>query len=165
MLGNIGILRAVSSTSSWTYLISLIVCIIWKSHLQNQEIIWEEQVRCWLPILIWGLKYQTIKKAIFTITHITNQDFKIFFKKFKNLPRICYNFKNVNNEPTEAYFFLINHITKQIKIKKNIRLCTKEFNETIWHVNKKIGHVNKKSIGGIIKHGRNKYVQQRKVET
>ena len=54
--------------------------------------------------------------------------------------------KQVHNEPTEAYFFLIKHITNLIKIESHVRLRTKGVrsgvDETIGHINKKIGHAN-----------------------
>ena len=56
------------------------------------------------------------KNSRFSITDITNQYFRKFLKKFKNSPYLGYNSKQVHNEPTESYFFLIKYITKLIKI-------------------------------------------------
>ena len=68
MLGNTGRSRTVSSTSPWTSLCSLIIWTRWKSHLQNQKIIWEDQESGWLPRWVssslWGqrkLKRQGLK--------------------------------------------------------------------------------------------------------
>ena len=60
------------------------------------------------------------KRSRFTITEITNQDFSKLLNKFKNSPYISYKSKQVHNEPTEAYFFIIIKITKQMKIKRNV---------------------------------------------
>ena len=43
----------------------------------------------------------------FAITEITKQDFRKFLKKFDNSPYLGYKSKQVHNESTEAYFFLI----------------------------------------------------------
>ena len=40
------------------------------------------------------------QKARFSMTVITNQDFKKFLKKFKNSPYLGYKIKQVHNEPT-----------------------------------------------------------------
>ena len=56
---------------------------------------------------------------------ITNQDFREFLKKFKNLPYLGYKKKQVINEPTETYFFLIKDIYKTIKRKKHVMIHTK----------------------------------------
>ena len=42
------------------------------------------------------------QKAKFSITDITNQDFRDFLKKFGNSPYLGYKEKQVHNEPTEA---------------------------------------------------------------
>ena len=47
------------------------------------------------------------QKARFAITDIANQDFRKLLKKFNNLPYIGYKSKQVHNEPSEAYLFLI----------------------------------------------------------
>ena len=44
---------------------------------------------------------------MFAITDITNQDFRKFIRKFNNATYIGYKSKQVHNEPTEDYFFLI----------------------------------------------------------
>ena len=54
------------------------------------------------------------QKERFPITDITNQNFKNFLKMFKNSYYLGYKSKQVHNEPTEAYFFLIKHINKLI---------------------------------------------------
>ena len=51
------------------------------------------------------------QQARFTITEITKQDFRMLLKKFNNSPALCHNSKQVHNEPTKDYFFLIKHIT------------------------------------------------------
>ena len=79
------------------------------------------------------------KKSRFAITDITNQDFKTLLKKFKNSHYLGYKSKQVHNEPTEAYFLPIKHITKLTKSERRIR---PKF--LIFDVNKKIGHVNRK---------------------
>ena len=60
----------------------------------------------------------------FSITEITNQDFRKLLKKFNNLPYLDYKSKQVHNEPTEAYFFLIKQITKLMKSERHVRLRT-----------------------------------------
>ena len=62
MLGNTYISKMASNTLSWTSLLSLIVCKRGNSPLQNQSIIWENQVRGWLPICISLPKGQTRNK-------------------------------------------------------------------------------------------------------
>ena len=61
------------------------------------------------------------QKSRFAITDITNQDLRKLLKKFKNSPYIGYKSKQINNEPTEAYFFLIKHITKLMKSKSRVQ--------------------------------------------
>ena len=58
------------------------------------------------------------QNARFSITDITNQEFSKFLKKFTNSPYLGYKSKQVHNEPTEAYFFLIKYITKLMKSKR-----------------------------------------------
>ena len=86
------------------------------------------------------------QKARFTITDINNQEFRKFLKKFRNSIYLCYESKQVHNETTEDYFFLIKHITKVIKSKRHIIICSNfvklGLNKKIRHVNKTIGHVN-----------------------
>ena len=43
----------------------------------------------------------------FSITDITNQDFRKLLNNFNISPYKGYKSKQVHNEPTEAYFFLI----------------------------------------------------------
>ena len=87
------------------------------------------------------------QKSRFLITDITKQDFRKLQKNFENPPYLGYNNKQVHNEPTEAYFFLIKNITKLIKSKSRVQLHTKfvklGVNEKIGHVKKTIGKVNK----------------------
>ena len=54
------------------------------------------------------------QKSRFDIADITNQYFREFLKKFKNSPYLGYKSKQVHNEPTEVYFFLIKNITNLI---------------------------------------------------
>ena len=65
-------------------------------------------------------------------------------KDFSNYSNLCYRSKQIHNEPNEAYFFLINHISNRIKINKHFRIFTKgvklDFDITKC-VNKKIGFV------------------------
>ena len=55
------------------------------------------------------------QKARFAITEITNQDFRKLLNKFNNAPYIGYKSKQVCNEPTEDYFFLLKYITELMK--------------------------------------------------
>ena len=80
------------------------------------------------------------QNARFSITGITNQEFRKLLKRFNNSPYLGYKSKQVHNEPTEAYLFLIKHITKLIKIKRHVRIHT---NFVKLGVNEKNGHVNK----------------------
>ena len=57
-----------------------------------------------------------------------------------------YKKKQVRNEPTEAYFFLIKQVSKRIKIKKHVWIITKRVK---LKVNKTIGHVNQTTQYGI----------------
>ena len=52
MLGNTGKSRMVRSTPLQTFIWNLVVCTRWKSHLQNQNNIWEYQERGWLPLWV-----------------------------------------------------------------------------------------------------------------
>ena len=81
------------------------------------------------------------KKARFSTTDITNHYLRKCLKKFNNSPDLVYKSKQVHNEPTDAYFFLIKHISKRIKIKRHIQQHIKEVK---LGVNKKIGHVKEK---------------------
>ena len=47
------------------------------------------------------------QKARNSITDINNQYFRQFLKKIRNLTYLSYKMKQVHNEPTEAYLFLI----------------------------------------------------------
>ena len=71
-------------------------------------------------LVLWTKIPNKKKRSRFTITEITNQDFSKLLKKFKNSPYISYKSKQVHNAPTEAYFFIIIIITKQMKIKRNV---------------------------------------------
>ena len=68
-------------------------------------------------------------------------------KRFEHSPYLGYTSKQVHNEPTEAYFFLIKYITKKIKSEKHLQLRTRgvklSVKGKIGHINKTIGHVNK----------------------
>ena len=66
------------------------------------------------------------QKVKFAITDIINQDLRELLKNFNNSPDLCYKQKQVHDEPTEAYFLLIEHITKLIKSKRHFLLLTKE---------------------------------------
>ena len=63
-------------------------------------------------------------------------------KKFEDSSYIGYKIKQVQNEPTEAYLFLIKKITKWMKNKRHVRIRTNfvksSFKKTIGHVNKVI---------------------------
>ena len=78
---------------------------------------------------------------------MTNQDFSKFIKKFNNSPYLGLKSKQVYNEPTKAYLFLIKYITKLMKIQRHIRIRTKNFksivNKTIRHAIETIVHINK----------------------
>ena len=80
------------------------------------------------------------QKARFSITNITKQDFRKFLRKFNNSLYLCYKSKQVQNEPTEAYSFLIKHITNIIKTERHVLIST---NFVKSGVNKTIGHINK----------------------
>ena len=75
------------------------------------------------------------------MTEITNKDFRKLLKKFKNSPYLGYKSKQVHNEPTGDYLFPIKNITKLMKSKRNIQICT---NFVKLGVSKIIGHINKK---------------------
>ena len=65
-------------------------------------------------------KSSKIKKVMFDITDITNQDFRKFLKKFNNSPYLGYKSKNIHNEPPETYIFLIKQITKLMKSERHV---------------------------------------------
>ena len=92
------------------------------------------------------------QKSRISITGITNQYFRKFLRKFNNSPYLGYKKKQVHNEPTEAYFLLINHIYRQIKSKKHVRLHNKGVRSDVnrkKRINKTIGHVSKTIQSGI----------------
>ena len=64
------------------------------------------------------------QKAGLAITGITNQDFRKLLNKFKYSPYIGYKIKQVHNEPTEYYLFLIKHITKLMKGERRVLIHT-----------------------------------------
>ena len=65
-------------------------------------------------------------------------------KKFKNSNDLGYKDKQVQSEPTEAYVFLIKHITKITKRESCVRtnFVKSGINKTIRHINKTIRHIN-----------------------
>ena len=58
------------------------------------------------------------QKSRFAINDITNQDFRKLLRKFNNSPYLGLKSKQVHNEPTEAYLFLIKQITKLMNNKR-----------------------------------------------
>ena len=60
------------------------------------------------------------QKSRFDITDITNHDFRKLFRKFNNSTYMGYKSKQVHNEPTDAYVFLIKHITKLMKSERRV---------------------------------------------
>ena len=60
---------------------------------------------------------------------------------FNNSRYIGYKNKQFHNKPTEAYLFLIKHITKLMKRKRHIQIRT-NFGKS--GINKTIGNINKK---------------------
>ena len=64
------------------------------------------------------------QKSIFVITDINNEYFRKLLKIYNNLPYLDCKSKQVHNEPTEYYFFLIKHITKLMKIKRRVQVHT-----------------------------------------
>ena len=59
------------------------------------------------------------QKSGYNITDITNQDFRKLLNNFKNSPYLGCKSNHVNNEPNEAYLFLIKYITKLMEIKRH----------------------------------------------
>ena len=59
--------------------------------------------------------------AKFAITEITKHDFSKLLNNFYNSPYLCYKSKQVQNELTEAYFFLIKHINTLMKTETHVR--------------------------------------------
>ena len=64
------------------------------------------------------------KKQRFSINYITNQYFRKLLKKFNNSPYLGFKNKQVHNESTEAYLFLIKHITKVMKSERHVQIRT-----------------------------------------
>ena len=60
----------------------------------------------------------------FSITDTTKQYFIKLPNKFNNSPYLGYKSKQVHNEPTEAYLFLIKHITKVMKSERHVQIRT-----------------------------------------
>ena len=67
------------------------------------------------------------QKSRFSINNITKQNFRKLLKYFDNPYYLGYKRKQVHNNKTEAYFFLIKQITNTIKSEKHIRLLTNFF--------------------------------------
>ena len=65
------------------------------------------------------------QKARNSITNINNQYFRQFLRKIRNLTYLSYKMKQVHNEPTEAYLFLLKQAYRIIKINKHIWEHTK----------------------------------------
>ena len=65
------------------------------------------------------------QKSRIAITDINNHDFRKFIEAFNNSPYLGYRKKQVHNEPTESYFFLINQFYKIMKSEKQVWLRTK----------------------------------------
>ena len=84
----------VISKTSLAYRLSFTLCKIGKSTIHNQGIIWEDQVRGWIPLCLLEPK---VKKEKFAITDITNQDLRKFLNKFKDSPYLGYKQKQVQN--------------------------------------------------------------------
>ena len=84
------------------------------------------------------------QKSRFVIIGNNNQYFRKLLKKFNNSPYLGYKNKQVHNEPTEAYPFLIKHISKLIKSYSHVQpnFVKLDVNETIGHVNEAIRHVD-----------------------
>ena len=78
------------------------------------------------------------QKSGFSITDITNKDFRKLLNKFKNSPYLGYKNKQDYNEPTKAYILITKQITKLMKTERQFRT-----NFLKSGVNKRIGHVNK----------------------
>ena len=91
------------------------------------------------------------QKERIDIIEITNQYFRKLLKEVKNPPYRVYKQKQIHNEPTGVYFFLINQMYSLIKSKKHVQISTKGARSEVdrtKHVNKTIGHVNKKIQSG-----------------
>ena len=86
------------------------------------------------------------QKARIAITDITNHDFRKFHEAFNNSPYLGYRKKQVHNEPTESYFFLINQFYKIIKSKKHVWIRIKAVKSDVdekKRVNKTFGLFNR----------------------
>ena len=66
-------------------------------------------------------------------------------RKFDNSPDLGYKSKQVHNEPIEAYFYLIKHITMLTKSERRVRskFVKLGVNKKIARINETIRHVNK----------------------
>ena len=64
------------------------------------------------------------QKSTFTITEITNYDFRKMLNKFKSLTYLRYKSKPVHGEPTETRLLIIKNITKLMKIERHIQIRT-----------------------------------------
>ena len=145
MLVNTGRSRMVRNKLSWKYRLILIVWTRWSSPLHNQRIIWEDQIRGWLPLWVSVPKVQTRKKRQgFPLLTLLIKISGIFFGRFNNSPYLGYKIKQVHNEPTEDYFFPIEHITKLMKSESGVwsNFLKLVVNENIRRINKAIIHIN-----------------------
>ena len=79
------------------------------------------------------------QKARFDITDITYQYFSKVLRKFNNSSYLGLKSKQVQNEPIEAYLFLIKTIIKLMKIERHVLIRT-NFVESV--VSKTIVHVS-----------------------
>ena len=146
MLGNTGKSRMVKIISLWSFIWSLIVLTRGKLPLQNQGIIGISGKGMNTSLALRTKSPNKKQKARISITGINNQDFRNFLKRFNNSPCLGYKLKHVNNEPTQDYFFLINHTYKLIKRKEHVWLLTKGVKldfDGAKRVNKRIGNFNK----------------------
>ena len=120
MLGNTGISRMARNTLSWTYFLKLDcmdkreVTSSWSNDYIGRP--GKSLNTSLAPKTKSSNKKQREK---FSITEITNQDFTKLLKKFKNSPYLDYKSKQVHNEPTDYYLFLIKQITNMIKIERH----------------------------------------------
>ena len=76
-----------------------------------------------------------------TIIEINTQYFRKLLKKFNNLPHIGYKNKQVQNEPTEAYFSPVKYIYKLLNSNKHFLIFTQRVKSEVSgtkHSNKKI---------------------------
>ena len=60
------------------------------------------------------------QKARFSIDDFTNQDLRKLLKNFNNSPYLGHKSKQVQNEQTKTYFFLIKQITNLTKIERRV---------------------------------------------